>query len=105
VLIFGGVLSSHLLRPHWTHKDCGGTVLGVGPVFQCNVCGRTGSALGAIIPQVMNKREYFLSHSELEVSLLDREGIISLQHPREEPLNDRPVSWLGHLARRTIRGR
>jgi hypothetical protein len=59
-------------RPHWTHRNCGGIVTGVGDLFKCLKCKATGSAVGAFLPaNVVNSTGHFACNPELEVQFVD----------------------------------
>jgi hypothetical protein len=65
-----------LFRPHWKHKQCGGTVMGIDSSFECLKCGSAAVAIGAELPDfVENRREYFACHPELEVVLLSEQEV------------------------------
>ncbi len=65
-----------LLRPHWTHKNCGGIVFGCGKAFTCVTCRNTGPGIGAFIPpNTPNETEFLACHPELEVILLTSEQV------------------------------
>jgi hypothetical protein len=97
-------MDPNLLRPHWNHKSCGGTVVITETGFQCRQCQRAGAALGAVIPErTLNHAEYFKTHPELEVALLSAEEAAA--HP-VAPISatadkDRPFRFLRNLAGKT----
>lgn len=60
-----------VFRPHWRHARCGGVVVSIDNSFQCTACDEAGAAIAAILPgDIENRREYFLSHPELDIQLM-----------------------------------
>lgn len=70
-----------VFRPHWRHNRCGGIVAAFGDEeYRCQRCGETARAIGAVIPaDTLKHDEYFFTHPELEVTLLDNEQAAAAQ--------------------------
>lgn len=65
-----------MFKPHWIHRGCGGVIAGACQAYACDKCGVNAPAIGAEIPEeVVNRREYFASHPELEVALVTAEQL------------------------------
>ena len=72
--MYSATLAGDVFKPHWVHRGCGGVICGAGIAYLCAKCGENAPAIGAEIPlDVDNRREYFASHPELEVALLNAE--------------------------------
>jgi hypothetical protein len=64
------------------HKQCGGIVAGVdNEEFECQKCGKKERAIGAVLPAgTQNRNEYFATHPELEVLLMNEQEAAAAQN-------------------------
>ena len=87
-------------RPHWTHKLCSGVVSGLGDVYKCLKCNTAAKAVGAVLPTgVTNSREYFASHPDLEVDLVNGDTDVNANGTPEHGFRSRALAPMRMLSR------